>query len=1455
MAAELLIDRGPFQTPLKAADLDPAAYAEWVDGHETPIESNSGKDKARQPEGAVWTQTTVPTHASRSFGDSKTPGRRHLRVGFAVAEPVGTVVVVSDAALSVLKPGAAYPGNLGDDSQWLPAVRLDGRQVGQSEGSRSTSLCTWVLPPGTQTRALRFTHTAELADKSYEGTVGGVYVLATRVANLAPLAQVVSRSNSDKAGKLVNGNTDGFWSAWDNIASRTGERSTTIADDPEWFVMSWSAPQSLNGMAFVFPGFESIEIQAYAGPAGVHPRDGADKDWRTLRMAAGFHNYYATALGITWVPFEAPVATRGLRVRITAAAVEARECQTHLKGATNKGKRVWLGEVLAVQDLAERPLESVVPAADPSKGREGLIPVPFSLPDDGVVTLVIDDKDGKRVRNLVSETPFPRGANTAWWDGTDDLGRDLDAAKHGLYRIPGQLVAPGEYRVRGLWHKPIHPVYEFGVYNDGNPPWGTEDHTGAWLANHSAPQSAAFVPAARSPTGKPVVYLGAYVTEGPDGLIWVDLDGHKLGGKKWIGGLWTAAPFLAVDNGAQAVAGTIVYVGSVWETGKKSGVNELRITALTSDADEPVLQYELPAGTNRGSDSISGLAAYNGLLAVSFPGKSHVVFVDARQGKVTGQLAVAKPRGLAFDAQGRLLVLSEKQVLGFDRAAPDATPRVVVDAGLEEPGALAVDADGTLYVSDRGNSHQVKVFAAQGKFLRAIGKPGAPRAGAYDPLHMNNPRGIAVDSNRRVWVAEEDFLPKRVSVWSPDGALVKAFYGPSKYGGGGTLDASDKTRFYYADEDRGTLEFKLDWTRGVSSLTRVLCRRSDGDLKLPFRSAAPETAFYRTANGRTQRYFSNCYNSSPTSGHATGFLFIDRGDDLRPVAGMGRGGDWKSVFTNEAFAARLPEGIDIHGDVWKNAFFFIWCDRNGDGQVQPDEVQTQRGTVGGVTVMPDLAFCVARLGPEKGLQQGVRFAPEFAGDLPTYAIDKGQALLDGVKGPPSSGGDQLLTDGASNVVVTLGARPFASHSISGGRNGQATWSYPNPWPGLHASHEAARPTQPGQVIGATRLLGGLFTPPKTDVGPLWAVNANMGNLYIFTLDGLFVSTVFKDVRQGTIWKMPVAQRGMSLDGLTLHDENFWPTISQTPDGQVYVVDGCNTCLVRLDGMDTIRHLPSARLEVSARDLQRAQAGLVAAELARKADQGGGVLHVARLAAPPAVDGRIDDWPNTWVEIDRSGVGANFNSDSRPYDIRGAVGVCGDRLYAAWQTADPKLLQNSGEMPVAPFKTGGTLELMIGANPAADPARRAAVAGDLRLLVTRVPAAKAPAGTSAAKEPPLRTLALLYRPVAPGAGGAKVPFSSPWRTLEFDRVDDISTKVQFGADGDGTYEISVPLAVLGLDPKPGLRIRGDMGVLRGDGHQTVARIYWSNKATSIMSDVPSEAELLPGLWGYWQFDGP
>lgn len=1442
----------PLPTPLTPELLDPAAFAEWCAGTESPIVLKEG------PKWVLWTTSSQPGWSGVRFGALNKPGPRHLRLGFKQDVPLGTLLVQGGAALSILKPGAAYPGDLADESQWLPAARLtrDGESAAEGDGG---SLFVWTLPPGTRTRALRFTHVARVTDQDYAGSLGAAAVLAQRWANAAVLAQARAEFNERQANRLNNSNHDG-WGTWRN----EGGEAAFGAGRPTSVTLTWEQPRKLLGINVVGAYFATADVQVLKAGVTAAPQEAEAADWITVRSGVKFENQYPRALALNWVALPEPVETRALRLLIASTYKEAGQ-HPHLQGKTQNGRSVQVGEIQALVDLQEAPLASLrpPPAAAAAAPPHPPIPVRFTLDEGAFVTLVIEDRQGVRVRNLIAETWFPAGRNVAWWDGCDDLGRDVEAARHGLYHIPEQLVAPGEYRVRGLARGPVELRYEFAVYSPGDPPWPTPDHRGGWLSNHCPPMAAAFVPAGRTQgTGAPLLYLGCLLSEGPDGLALVDLDGNKVGGRMWIGGLWTSAPYLACDTGPKADPGTAVYVASAAATeGERNKpetrVPELRITAVNSlqvnEKKVAKLFLERPAGlareANPAAGVLGGLAARDGRIVCALTSLNRLLAIEAASGKEVASVAVPAPAGLAFDAQGALLVVSGTNVLRFSDLT--AAPATLIGSGLEAPAGLTVDADGRIYVSDRGNAHQVKIFSPAGELLGRIGRGGLPAAGPYDPLRLDHPRGLAVDNLGRLWVTEESYYPKRVSVWSRDGQLLRAFYGPSRYGGGGALHPG-RDRFFLGEEG-GALEFSLDWERGTWAPANVLLR-PDGEAddastvlaKSGHFHAGPEAPFER--GGRT--YLSNCFNASPTNGADLAGLYLVEGGRARAVAALGRAND-VALFKTAAFKPRWPDQVDLAGDLWRNngqnQALFLWSDANGDGRLQPEETSFAAGPVLGVTVLPDLSLCVANY---RG--RALRLAPLAiaANGVPSYDLERAQVLAEGVARPVSSGGGQVLAGENGLAILTLGVNPFSPYSLCGTRHGVATWSYPSVWPGLHPSHEAGRPEFPGELIGTTRLLGGFVKPvPQRQkgffartfgaadkgVGEVFAVNGNMGNIYLLTSDGLFLATLFHDIRLAPNWRMPAAERGMRVDGLSLHDENFWPTITQTRDGGIYLVDGARSSLVRVDGLETARRLPDARLTVTPADLAQAALWRSEAEAARQAREGTGVLRVARVAAAPAAA----DWEAAyWCDIDKRGVAANFNSDSRPYDVRGALLLGADRLYARWRTANPRLLENSGETAEALFKTGGALDLMLGSDPAAAPGRREAVAGDLRLLVALVKG---------------QPRAMLYRAVVPGTpAAARIAFSSPSRSVYFDQVQDVTAAVTLSAK-DGDYELAIPLALLGLAPAGGQAIRGDMGVLRGAGGQTTDRVYWSNKATGIVSDVPSEALLMPQLWGRIVFE--
>ena len=1404
--------------PVTAFDanlLDAATFAERIGTTAESLVQGDKETAKLGPKAVVWTKQATTHWRGATYGAGRAAGVRYLRIGFTQAIPVGSILVGGGGSLSVLKSDAAYPGDLADDSQWLPAKRLvNGAETNEEVAEGAYGL--WVLPPGTSTRALRFSHTPAARDSDTAGHLSGVWLLADRLGNVGPQSLVQSRAREDVSMKIVDESHNRTWQAWEN--AKEGAPIAISAEHPEIFTLTWPQAVNLERLCLLWTGFAACEVDAFTGTDDANVREAPATAWTHVGTGENLKTFYPSGLGPNWIAFDHPVSTRAIRVRITAVTKGSKG--GHLEKSDRDGKRVWLGELMALVPLNNKALGSIV--LPKSREESPPIPVRFTLPEAGLVTLVIEDQAGRRVRNLVSETPFPAGANIAWWDGSDDLLRDPEAARHGVYNIPTRPVAPGDYTVRGLWRKPLSLHYEFSLYSAGKPAWETADKTGCWGTTHTPPTSIATVPGSRTADGKPLIFTGCYIAEGGHGLQWLHEDGTKLGGQGWVGGNWTGAPTLAVDTGANAAATHLCYVGSVWE-------GELRLTAKTTTfGDQPIFKTQLgedprpkkptdpqPAVLEgfEGGDRqfvLSAIAVHDGLIVCAMLRQNELIFIDAKAGAITGRLPVESPRGITFDAQGRMLVLSGRQLLAFASAKATQAETLITD-GLEDPRHLIVSPTGELLISDRGNAHQIKIYSATGKPLRKIGKPGAPMGGDYDPQHLNNPNGIALDSQGRLWIAEADNNPRRVSVWSKEGKLDRTFYGPAEYGGGGVLDSQDAGKFFY----RG-MEFALDWKNGTDQLKRVFAR-PDPLLEAHGGPYSPDWPLYPRASHGT-RYFTSCYTHNPTGGDNAAFIWRDDGQSARLVAAFGDAHAWEFLRKPE-FRAAWPEGTtpDKENPQPDKHATFLWVDTNHDGQPQVNELKMIKGSARGVTVTRDLGFVVTQLGEDTALFSSTGFDAQ---GVPQYDFKPTRLGPAGGR-PPSSGGNQTLL-GAEWSISTNAAAPFSPYGLGGTLKGETRWNYPSAWPGLHASHEAAVPDRPGMVVGHTRLLGDFIQGPA---GPMFGINANMGNMYLFTADGMFVGTLFNDIRLRPNWAAPVATRNMDVTDVSLHDENFWPSMTQTPDGKVFLIDGARTSLVRVDGLETLKRLPDQSLTVTTGDLEKAREWFDRAEVARQKSRGTGILTVPMNATAPTVDGKLDDWPLTtdWADIDRRGTKANFNSDSRPYEVSAAVRLSGDRLYAAWRTTEKNLLSNSGETPSAFFKTGGCLDLMLQTDT------------DQRLLVTLVKG---------------KPHAMLYRSKVAGTK-QPVAFSSPWRTIYIDSVEDVTAQVAFATDGTGNFEISVPLATLHWQPKANDIVTADLGVLRGANNQTTQRVYWSNKATAITADVPSEAELTPKLWGRWK----
>jgi hypothetical protein len=101
------------------------------------------------------------------------------------------------------------------------------------------------------------------------------------------------------------------------------------------------------------------------------------------------------------------------------------------------------------------------------------------------------------------------------------------------------------------------------------------------------------------------------------------------------------------------------------------------------------------------------------------------------------------------------------------------------------------------------------------------------------------------------------------------------------------------------------------------------------------------------------------------------------------------------------------------------------------------------------------------------------------------------------------------------------------------------WTYPNPFGDVHGSHKAPAPRR-GHYVGSLELTHS--APLDNDRGWVFHVTGNMGQHFLFTTDGLYLSELFSDSRTGA-GNPAEYRRGMNLDKTSFGQEGwggyFW----------------------------------------------------------------------------------------------------------------------------------------------------------------------------------------------------------------------------------------------------------------------------------------------------------------------------
>ncbi len=771
--------------------------------------------------------------------------------------------------------------------------------------------------------------------------------------------------------------------------------------------------------------------------------------------------------------------------------------------------------------------------------------------------------------------------------------------------------------------------------------------------------------------------------------------------------------------------------------------------------------------------------------------------LDPKTKSIVGEIGLDRPGPIAFNNAGELIAISDVSIVKLDPKNPTAPPVVLSKDDLKIPTAMACDASGKIYVYDNApDRRNVRVYDASGKYLSSIGEAGGYVVGPWNENRTQEVTAIAVDKNSKLWMIESNYYPKRITRWSIDGKFEKEFLGNTPYGGGGCLDPYDKRRLFY-----GPLEFELDWQTGKTRLKN-----------LTWLGTTPAGEVPVQVNGHT-------YLTTRGNGFAgqmpCGIVYLYEKDHLKLAAAMGYTGGFDPLAKPEMLAALKLNSVNDHS--------FIWCDRNSNGEVDPEEVV---------------------IDPRPGRTAVTRFNRDLSAQAYSYGyrvkefLPSGVPIYEEVDVPNLTKAAGPLIRFADGTYHAMGGCVSTTIETGYDANGNVMWTYPSERAGTDGI-VTAKPLSPEQVVCQFDFIG-MEKAPKGDLGEFTMCHTNLGDYNVWTSDGLLAARIFRDLRdpKARAWSFPEHDRGLDLHDLTIGQEHFQSYFCKTEDDKYYAVAGHNhISIVEMIGLDKFKR-QEGEIKVTNDDLVKT----IAWQQTRQKDEiyeRAPVVDCFRVDSAPTIDGNYGDWETApWVDFGekyrgRVATGASFAAQ---YDDH--------NLYLCYNVIGLGPMKNSGEQWDRLFKTGAAVDLQIALDPDAPADRKAPVAGDKRILMTF---------TGEKHKPTV----VLYDAVVPGTKPEDAwKAVSPVTSISFDKVKQLDN-VRIACnnfDGNYTVEVAIPLDVLGLKPTGETRLKLDWGVLATDdaGNSVLRRLYWSNKATGVIADVPTEARLVPGLWGHILF---
>lgn len=772
--------------------------------------------------------------------------------------------------------------------------------------------------------------------------------------------------------------------------------------------------------------------------------------------------------------------------------------------------------------------------------------------------------------------------------------------------------------------------------------------------------------------------------------------------------------------------------------------------------------------------------------------------LDADTGREIETIEVPEPGDLEVGPDGAVYLISRGRVLRLTEKGP----RTVIPAESKAK-CLAVGADGMLYVGRGAPDHRVTVHDRSGDLVRAIGKEGGRAlTGPWERDGMRFIDALAVDKSGILWVAEKDDRPKRFSCWNArTGEFVREFFGPTNYGAqGGAISPEEPLTMVGSG-----CEWRIDEETGRAGVVGVFHRGGMSSTRFGY---GPDRRLYV----------------------ATSASFIRRAP-VHIYERLGPG-DYRLRTTLSRIIEQQKNSRGKMVD--REVGIRVWSDANDDQKKQPDEVRHYRLDLGGwvagwyLPMTKDMTF----------YGTNYRIAPTgwTACGAPIYDVGRATPLPQPDDSSGRHGGGMGTTRGLGSVdgrIMVYNSQygrahgDFPCYEIATGR---LLWSYPSNYVGVHGGHDAP-PPKVGMIRAAYDFVGTGRLPEP--IGDVFLIGTDKGEWHILTGEGYYLGSLFEGDPMKIKWpENPAPGAIMNSVPPGSGAEDFGGSMIVTDEGELHVQAGKTVYFnCRVVGLDSVKALPGGKLKVSEDELKLARkfrekllqqsVGTRLATAKKKT-----VLFTGNLRKDFGVDKPLE-----------------FQK-SRRAAVDAAIAYDEDHLYLGWQVRDDTPWVNGASDPAEMYARGDTVDFQLGTNPDADPDRREAVRGDLRLSIGPCRG---------------RPTAVIYRRVAEEKNPRQ--FTSGLEREGY-RMDSVTVhrdwKIEVRRDqrrGRYTVEAAVPLSALGIRPELGMKLRGDIGVTHGDdaGRDAVLRTYWNNQHTGLVADEVYELKMQPAHWGRIAFE--